>query len=87
MRPRKLRIATTVWHTERSAVPTRNPADKTIKLWRISTGACFHTIPSDPLGKVSHSDEVLAIAIAPDQSILATGSADNSIRTWKVIGL
>ncbi len=61
--------------------------DKTIKLWRISTGACFHTIQSDPLGKTAHSDEVLAVAIAPDQSIMASASADNSIRTWKVIGL
>lgn len=63
------------------------PTDKTIKLWRISTGTCFHTIQPDPYGKSSHSDEVLAVAIAPDQSIMASASADNTIRTWKVIGL
>lgn len=61
--------------------------DKTIRLWKISSGRCVQTIEPDRHGKLGHTEEVMAVAVAPDQGVLASASADGTIRTWKVIGL
>lgn len=44
-------------------------ADKTIKLWQLSTGKVIHTL-------TGHSDRVRCVAISSDGMILGTGSAD-----------
>ncbi len=52
-------------------------ADETIKLWRMSDGACLHTL-------TGHTAGVTAVAVAPDGRTLASGSADATIKLWRV---
>ncbi|MGI0486348.1 protein kinase domain-containing protein [Pantanalinema rosaneae CENA516] len=50
-------------------------ADKTIKLWDLTTGESVGTL-------TGHTSFVNTLAISPDGSTLVSGSADRTIRVW-----
>ncbi|WP_236601133.1 ATP-dependent Clp protease proteolytic subunit [Ktedonobacter sp. SOSP1-52] len=52
-------------------------ADKTIRLWEVSTGRCVRTF-------VSHDDRVKTVSLSADGHWLVSGSADKTIRLWEV---
>ena len=52
--------------------------DKTIKVWRVSTGEEIVTL-------TEHSDSVTSIAISPYGKILATASKDKTIKLWRFL--
>jgi WD40 repeat protein len=52
-------------------------ADKTIKLWDLTTGQVIRTL-------TGHTSFVNALTISPDGSTLVSGSADRTIRVWDV---
>jgi len=47
------------------------------KLWRLIFGNHNTTIKA-------HKDHVLSVALSPDESMLASGSSDNTVRLWDV---
>ncbi|MBD1858012.1 MULTISPECIES: caspase family protein [Leptolyngbya] len=53
--------------------------DKTVCLWSLSDGDCYF---NQCFGR--HDDRVLSVAISPDSNrrLVASGSADNTIRLW-----
>ncbi|MEM8502277.1 MAG: NB-ARC domain-containing protein [Cyanobacteria bacterium P01_D01_bin.1] len=50
-------------------------ADRTIKLWEISTGKCLQTLEG-------HQNWVMSVAFSPDGQRLVSGSADRTIKLW-----
>ena len=58
--------------------------DQTIKLWNVDIKAPQTLKPDLQPFQVlrGHSDRILSIAFSPDQKILASGSADRSIKLW-----
>lgn len=54
-------------------------ADKTIRLWNISTGELIRTISG-------HNDRVTALSFSPDRQTFASASADRTIKIWTVQG-
>ena len=54
--------------------------DGTIELWNISTGKLLHTLSG-------HTDAVFALAFSPNGNILASGSADGTVRLWNTIDI
>ncbi len=54
--------------------------DKTVKLWRVGTEACFKTLEA-------HKEEVTCVAISPDGTCIASGSLDCSILTYSVTSI
>ncbi|MEH2266183.1 WD40 repeat domain-containing protein, partial [Nostoc sp.] len=52
-------------------------ADKTIKLWDVSTGKAMKTLSG-------HSSSVISVVFSPDGKTLASGSADKTIKLWDV---
>jgi WD40 repeat protein len=52
-------------------------ADKTIKIWNISTGQEVHTLKG-------HSNYVNALVISSDGQTLVSGSADKTIKVWNI---
>lgn len=55
--------------------------DKTLRLWRLSTGENFATVEK------MHTEEIVAVAISPDQNHLATASLDKTIRTYRITSM
>lgn len=49
--------------------------DRAVKIWNTSTGTCLHTL-------TGHSDWVRGVTFSPDGDLLASGSADHTIRIW-----
>ncbi len=49
--------------------------DGAIRVWGLAEGKVYQNL-------TGHTDEVLAVALAPDESVIATGSADKSIRLY-----
>ena len=58
--------------------------DQTIKLWNVDIKAPQTLKPDLQPFQVlrGHSDRILSIAFSPDQKILASGSADRTIKLW-----
>ncbi|MBE9011616.1 caspase family protein [Pseudanabaenaceae cyanobacterium LEGE 13415] len=54
-------------------------ADKTIRLWNISTGELIRTISG-------HNDRVTALSFNPDRQSFASASADRTIKIWAIEG-
>ncbi|MGG6268334.1 caspase family protein [Leptolyngbya sp. AN03gr2] len=54
-------------------------ADKTIRLWNISTGELIRTI-------AGHNDRVTALSFSPDRESFASASADRTIKIWSIEG-
>src|SRR5438552_18919088 len=52
-------------------------ADKTVKIWTISTGEETATLRG-------HTEYVSSVAISPDGKLLATGSFDKTAKLWNV---
>ena len=52
-------------------------ADRTIRLWSVTTGTHRRTLSG-------FMDDVRSIAMSPDGSTIASGSADGTIRLWRV---
>src|SRR5262249_21686104 len=52
-------------------------ADRTVRLWDAATRRATATL-------TGHSGPVLALAAAPDGSLLCSGSADHTIRVWEL---
>jgi WD40 repeat protein len=48
-----------------------------VKLWQVQDGSCRHTLQG-------HQSWVTAVAFAPDGSLLASASGDDTIRFWDV---
>ena len=57
------------------AVVASGSADKTIKLWNVSTGVEIRTL-------TGHSDVVYSVAFSPDGTAVASGSADDTVGIW-----
>ena len=51
--------------------------DKTIGVWRVSSGERIKTL-------TGHSREVLSVVFSPNGEYLASGSEDNTIGVWRV---
>ncbi|GJN86816.1 hypothetical protein PLIIFM63780_010398 [Purpureocillium lilacinum] len=51
--------------------------DKTIRLWRVSTGECVQTLEG-------HDVSVSSVAFSTDSTLVASGSHDRTIRLWRV---
>ncbi len=52
-------------------------ADKTLKLWEVSTGQCLRTFEG-------HSDDVNSVCLSADGRYALSGSWDNTIKLWSV---
>ncbi|MEO0767961.1 MAG: NB-ARC domain-containing protein [Cyanobacteria bacterium J06649_4] len=52
-------------------------ADRTIRLWDVTTGECLQTLEG-------HQNWVMAVAFSPDGTQLVSGSADRTVRLWDV---
>ena len=51
--------------------------DKTIGVWRVSSGELIKTL-------TGHSDSVLSVVFSADGEYLASGSSDKTIGVWRV---
>ncbi len=51
--------------------------DKTIKVWRVSTGISWHTF-------IGHDRAVKSVSFSPDGNLLASGSQDKTIKLWEM---
>ncbi len=51
--------------------------DKTLRLWKISSGECVHTF-------VGHTGWVLSCCFSPNGKLLASSSDDRTIKVWNV---
>lgn len=59
-----------------SSIIASGSQDRTIRLWRASTGDCIHELKG-------HEDIITCIVFSQDAAILASGSFDNTIRLWR----
>ncbi|KAL7917050.1 WD40-repeat-containing domain protein [Trichoderma austrokoningii] len=50
--------------------------DKTVRVWRTSTGDCIQEVQG-------HSDCIVSVAFSGDAELLASGSADGTVRLWR----
>jgi len=53
--------------------------DKTIKIWRLSTGELLRTLSG-------HSQGVWSVAISPDGQTVVSGGYDGTIKLWRALG-
>src|SRR5437588_1682605 len=51
-------------------------ADKTIKVWNLSTGRELRSL-------TGHTKDVISVALSADGQTLVSGSADNTINVWR----
>lgn len=61
--------------------------DPTVRLWDVATGRQLHVLgPGDKSNsqRPGHTAKVTAVAFSPDGTMLASGSADRTIRLWNV---
>ncbi|MHC5780090.1 WD40 repeat domain-containing protein, partial [Nostoc sp.] len=51
-------------------------ADRTIRLWNVSTGKCRNILQE-------HSDRVRSVVFSPDAQMLVSASDDQTVRVWE----
>ncbi|MDP6680051.1 MAG: hypothetical protein QGG72_14300, partial [Verrucomicrobiota bacterium] len=61
-------------------------ADKQIRLWRWVSGDQSGINPLERI-RFAHEDEITDLAIAPSGMLLATASADRTVKVWSLPGL
>jgi len=66
------------WYPSFGVIPVR------LLLWRVSDGALQTTFPNVPLTNNGMASSINSLAFSPDGKTLVTGSADRTIRFWRV---
>ena len=64
--------------------------DGTVRIWNPRTksrGSLLHNVWGSIFGHQkttlkAHKDHVLSVALSPDESMIASGSSDNTVRLW-----
>lgn len=59
-------------------------ADYTIKTWDVKTGELLKTVHGGAVDRDGHQNAILSASYSPNNKFIATGSLDNSIRTWNL---